>query len=96
MKDKKFSVRLSDKEIEIVENLSKLRRISNSEAIRLFIDMDKIVVIKEFDKMIPVLVNLTMLLEKNEQSDNLRDNVKEEVDAIWRLLNSVTANHVAE
>lgn len=92
MKEKKFSVRLMGNQIDIVEKTAEMLHVSNSEAIRSFIEEDKIIIIKEFDKMIPVLVNLTMLLEKDEKSDNRFINLKEGVDEIWRLLNSVMAN----
>lgn len=92
MKEKKLSVRLMGNQIDIVEKTAEMLHVSNSEAIRSFIEEDKIIIIKEFDKMIPVLVNLTMLLEKDEKSDNRFINLKEGVDEIWRLLNSVMAN----
>ncbi len=92
MKEKKFSVRLMGNQIDIVEKTAEMLHVSNSEAIRSSIEEDKIVIIKEFDKMIPVLVNLTMLLEKDEKLDNRFINLKEGVDEIWRLLNSVMAS----
>lgn len=92
MKEKKFSVRLMGNQIDIVEKAAEMLHVSKSEAIRSFIEDDKIIIIKEFDKMIPVLVNLTMLLEKDEKLDSHFINLKEGVDEIWRLLNSVMAN----
>lgn len=92
MKEKKFSVRLMGNQIDIVEKTAEMLHVSNSEAIRSFIEEDKIIIIKEFDKMIPVLVNLTMLLEKDEKINDCHTNLEEGVDEIWRLLNSVMAN----
>lgn len=89
MKEKKVSVRLQGSILEAVEYISQNMHIGISDAIRLFIRNEKIVVIKEFENLIPVLADLTMLIEKDDciiQDKRL----KEGVDRIWLLLNSLT------
>ena len=88
MKEKKISVRLRGEELESVEFISHNNHISSSEAIRLFIRNEKIVVIKEFERLIPVLADLTMLIEKDDCA-NYNEKIKEGVDCIWKTLNSL-------
>lgn len=86
---KKISLRLQGDMLDAVEYISKNMHIGISDAIRLFIKSEKIVVIKEFENLIPVLADLTMLIEKDDciiQDKRL----KEGVDRIWLLLNSLT------
>lgn len=91
MKEKKISLRLQGDLLYAVESVSQDMHIGISEAIRLFIRDDKIVVIKEFEKLIPVLADLTMLIEKDEST--IQDvRLKEGVDRIWLSLNSLTQN----
>ncbi len=74
-----------------VESVSQDMHISISEAIRLFISNEKIVIIKEFEKLIPILANLTMLIE-NDDAIIQDSKLKEGVDRIWLSLNSLTQN----
>lgn len=89
MRERKISMRLKGSILDAVEYISQNMHISISDAIRLFIRNEKIVVIKEFENLIPVLADLTMLIEKDDciiQDKRL----KEGVDRIWLLLNSLT------
>lgn len=82
-------MRLKGSILDAVEYISQNMHISISDAIRLFIRNEKIVVIKEFENLIPVLADLTMLIEKDDciiQDKRL----KEGVDQIWQSLNSLT------
>ena len=91
MRKKKVSLRLQGDLLCAVESVSQDMHISISDTIRLFISNEKIVVIKEFEKLIPILANLTMLIEKDENTvQDVR--LKEGVDRIWLLLNSLTQN----
>lgn len=95
MNEKKISLRLKGSVLAAVEYISQNMHISISDAIRLFIRNEKIVVIKEFEKLIPVLADLTMALEKDDciiQNEDL----KRGVDAIWLLLNSLIQNQSKE
>ena len=89
MKEKKVSVRLQGSILDAVEYISQSMHIGISDAIRLFIKSEKIVVIKEFENLIPVLADLTMIIEKD--GCIIQDKrLKEGVDQIWQLLNSLT------
>lgn len=95
MKEKKISLRLQGDLLYAVESVSQDMHISISDAIRLFISNEKIVVIKEFEKLIPILADLTMIIEKDEST--IQDvRLKEGVDHIWLLLNSLTQNQSEE
>ena len=95
MKEKKISLRLQGDLLHTVESVSQDMHIGISEANRLFIRDDKIVVIKEFEKLIPVLADLTMLIEKDDGI--IQDTrLKEGVDRIWLSLNSLTQNQSEE
>lgn len=96
MKEKKFSVRFVDAQVDLIESTAKRLHISNSEAIRLFIQEDKIVAIDNFDKMLPVLIKLTMLLEQDKNDKGIYSDLRKGVNKIWWLLNSVTANQNKE
>ena len=89
MKEKKVSVRLQGNILDTVEYISQNMHISISDAIRLFIKNEKIVVIKGFEKLIPVLADLTILIEKDNISVQSKK-LQEGVDRIWQLLNSLT------
>lgn len=91
MKEKKISLRLQGDLLYAVESVSQDMHISISEAIRLFISNEKIVIIKEFEKLIPILANLTMLIE-NDDAIIQDSKLKEGVDRIWLSLNSLTQN----
>lgn len=96
MKEKKISVRFVDNQLDLIESTAKRLCISNSEAVRLFIQKDKIVVIDEFDKMLPVLIKLTMLLEQDKNDRAIYSDLRKGVHEIWQLLNSVTVNQSEE
>lgn len=86
MKEKRFSVRMFGSQVSLIEDTAARLHISNSEVIRSFITEDKIVIITEFDKMLPALIKLTKILEKNEVNEEYSE-VKKGVEAIWQLLN---------
>ena len=89
MKEKKVSIRLQGSILDAVEYIAQNMHISISDTIRLFIKNEKIVVIKEFEKLIPVLVDLTMLIE-NDDCIIHNEKSKEGVELIWQSLNSLT------
>lgn len=88
MKEKKVSIRLQGNILDAVEYISQNMHISISDAIRLFIKKEKIVVIKEFEKLITVLNDLTMLIEKDDCIIH-DEKLKEGVELIWQSLNSL-------
>lgn len=91
MKEKKVSVRLQGSILDAVESVSQDMHIGISEAIRLFIKNEKIVVIKEFENLISVLNDLTMLIEKDECIIH-DEKLREGVELIWLSLNSLIPN----
>lgn len=87
-----ISVRLSSEQDEIIKNLSKSLRISKGEAIRQFIDKNKIIVVEGFAELLPMLAILTSNMQSGSISHEDNIILREAVDKLWESLNlSITA-----
>ena len=91
MEEKRISLRLYDKQLSSIKKVTDLLHIDISAAIRLFIDKDKIVIVEEYKKLIPVLIDMTVAIEEGAD-DSLHKKLHEEVESLWQSLNLLIAN----
>ncbi|MCI8404419.1 MAG: ribbon-helix-helix protein, CopG family [Eubacterium sp.] len=85
-KSKTVSVRLSPEQDEIIKSLSKSLRISKAEAIRQFIDKNKIIVVEGFAELLPMLAVLTSNVQRGNASHEDNIILREAVDKLWKSL----------
>ena len=85
-KAKAISVRFSDEELTMIKKLSKDLHISQSETVRQFVSKDKIIVIKAFEKLLPLLGAVANIIQNGEHISDEYEQLKLEVYRIWKLL----------
>ena len=86
---KPISIRLSQEEAEIVTELAESLHISKSNVIRKFIDQDKIIVVKGFDKLLPMLAVLTAGVQSGNIPHEENIILREAVNTLWQQLSSL-------
>ena len=86
---KPISIRLSQEQNEIVTQLAESLHISKSEALRQFISKDKIIVVKGFDKLLPMLAVLTAGVQSGNIPHEENIILREAVNTLWQQLSSL-------
>ncbi|MDO5399299.1 MAG: hypothetical protein Q4G33_15400 [bacterium] len=77
------SIRLSNEQNEIVTQLSKSLHISKSDAIRQFIDKDKIIIVEGFDELLPMLAAITRGVQSGDIPHKENVILREAVNKLW-------------
>ena len=91
MEEKRISLRLYAKQLSSIKKVTDLLHIDISAAIRLFVDNDKIVIIEEYKKLIPILIDLTAAIEEGAD-DDLYQKLHKEVQSLWQSLSLLMEN----